>query len=63
LFSLVAGTISLITQVLLYVWMEESNSVRVTFTFVTLFAVLPLLHLVPRPKASNKSIATGSINT
>ncbi|KAI0298222.1 hypothetical protein BC826DRAFT_998611 [Russula brevipes] len=64
LFSLVAGTVSLITQVLLYVWMEESNSVRVTFTFVTLFAVLPLLHLVPRPKASNKSNnSIGSINT
>ncbi|KAH9977468.1 hypothetical protein BJV74DRAFT_888447 [Russula compacta] len=53
LFSLVAGFISLIVQVLLYVWLEESNSVRITFTFITLFAVLPLLHLIPLPPRRN----------
>ena len=47
LFSLVASTISLITQLLLYIWLEESDSVRITLTFISLFAVLPLLHLVP----------------
>jgi MFS-type transporter involved in bile tolerance (Atg22 family) len=50
LFSLVAGTISLITQLLLYIWLEESDSVRITLTFISLFAVLPLLHLVPLPR-------------
>jgi len=55
LFSLVVGTICLVTQVLLYIWLAESNSVRITLTFVSIFAVLPLLHLVPRPEASTKS--------
>ncbi|KAI0271228.1 hypothetical protein BGY98DRAFT_1100289 [Russula aff. rugulosa BPL654] len=50
LFSLIAGTISLITQVLLFIWLEESDSVRITLTFISLFAVLPLLHLVPLPR-------------
>jgi hypothetical protein len=49
LFSLVAGTISLLTQLLLYIWLEEPDSVRITLTFISLFAVLPLLHLVPLP--------------
>jgi len=55
LFSLIAGTISLITQLLLYIWLEESNSVRITLTFISLFAVLPLLHLVPRPQGSGNN--------
>ncbi|KAI0247275.1 hypothetical protein BJV78DRAFT_1133637, partial [Lactifluus subvellereus] len=54
LFSLIAGTISLLTQVLLYVWLEESNSVKITVSFIALFTVLPLLHLIPRPGSSNK---------
>jgi len=53
LFSLIAAAISLITQMLLYIWLEESNSVRVTLTLITLFAVMPLFHLVPRPKGGN----------
>jgi len=61
LFSLVVGTISLVTQVLLYIWLAESNSVRITLTFVTIFAVLPLLHLVPRPQDSNKSQGVTSV--
>ncbi len=62
LFSLVAGTISLITQLLLYIWLEESDSVRITLTFISLFAVLPLLHLVPRPRGSGTSNKNGIIN-
>jgi uncharacterized membrane protein YagU involved in acid resistance len=64
LFSLIAGTISLITQLLLYIWLEESNSVRITLTFISLFAVLPLLHLVPRPQGSGTNIISphGIIN-
>ena len=54
LFSLVAGTISLLTQVLLYVWLEESNSVKITVSCIALFTVLPLLHLVPYPWPSKK---------
>jgi hypothetical protein len=53
LFSLVASTVSLITQLLLYIWLEESDSVRITLTFISLFAVMPLLHLVPRPQGAS----------
>ena len=53
LFSLIAAASSLITQMLLYSWPEESNSVRITLTFITLFSVMPLLHLVPRPKGGS----------
>jgi hypothetical protein len=63
LFSLVVGTMSLITQLLLYVWLEESDSVRITLTFISLFAVLPLLHLVPRPQGSGKIAPQGVINS
>jgi len=63
LFCLVAGTISLITQVLLYVWLEESDSVRITLTFISLFAVLPLLHLVPRPQGRGKLSPHGIMNS
>ncbi|KAH9169364.1 hypothetical protein EDB89DRAFT_2073054 [Lactarius sanguifluus] len=50
LFSLVAGVASLITQVLLYVWLEEPNSVRITVSIIAVFIVLPLVHLiVPLP--------------
>ena len=53
-FSLIAGTISLITQIILYVWLEESNSVRITLTILTVFAVLPLVHLIPFPSRGAK---------
>jgi len=66
LFSLAAGIISLITQLLLYIWLEESDSVRITITFISLFAVVPLLHLVPRPQDSgnsnNTNISHGIMN-
>ncbi|KAH9056283.1 hypothetical protein EDB87DRAFT_1257901 [Lactarius vividus] len=47
LFSLIAGTVSLIIQVLIYVWLEESKSVRTTLTVITVLAVVPLVHLMP----------------
>ncbi|KAF8263380.1 hypothetical protein EI94DRAFT_593075 [Lactarius quietus] len=42
-FSLIAGTVSFITQVLLYVWLEEPNSVRIVVSIITVFVVLPLV--------------------
>ncbi|KAH9056289.1 hypothetical protein EDB87DRAFT_1258240 [Lactarius vividus] len=54
LFSLVAGIISFITQILIYVWLEESKSVRITLTVITVFAVLPLVHLIPFPPGRGK---------
>ena len=42
-----------ITQMLLYIWLEEPNSVRITLTFITLFSVMPSLHLVPRPNGGS----------
>lgn len=44
--SLIVGTISLITQVLLYGWLEESILVKGTLLIVMAFAVLFLDHLV-----------------
>ncbi|KAH9030492.1 hypothetical protein EDB85DRAFT_1425799 [Lactarius pseudohatsudake] len=48
-FSLIAGMASLIIQVLLYVWLEEPNSVRITVSIITVFVVLPLVHIIPHP--------------
>ena len=53
-FSLIAATVSLITQVLLYVWLEEPNSVRITVSIITVFVVLPLVLLIPLPLRSDK---------
>jgi hypothetical protein len=56
-FSLIAGTASLITQVLLYVWLEEPNSVRITVSIITVFVVLPLVHIIlllPLPLGAGK---------
>ncbi|KAI9463950.1 hypothetical protein BJY52DRAFT_876783 [Lactarius psammicola] len=58
MFSLIAGTISLITQALLYVWLEEPNSVRITVSIITVFVVLPLVHLIPLPLGSGKRHST-----
>ena len=44
--SLIVGTISLIAQVLLYGWLEESILVKGTLLIVMAFAVLFLDHLV-----------------
>ncbi|KAH9009580.1 hypothetical protein EDB84DRAFT_1658380, partial [Lactarius hengduanensis] len=54
LFSLIAGTVSLITQVLIYVSLEESKPVIITLTVITVFAVLPLVHLVPPSSGRGK---------
>lgn len=53
-FSLIAGIISLITQILIYIWLEESNAVRITLSILTVFAILPLVHLVPFPSRCGK---------
>lgn len=52
--SLIAGIISLITQLLIYIWLEESNSVRITLSILTVFAILPLVHLIPFPSRCGK---------
>jgi hypothetical protein len=54
LFSLIAGIVSLLAQVLLYVMLEESPAAKITLSVVGLYAVLPLLHLIPRPWGSNR---------
>ena len=59
-FSLIAGAVSLLTQMLLYIWLEESNSVRITLSLIGLFAVLPFIHLIPRPgRNKRRSIISG----
>ncbi|KAH9056300.1 hypothetical protein EDB87DRAFT_1687627 [Lactarius vividus] len=42
--SLIGATVIPIAQVLLYVWLEESNAVRITLTGIAVFALLPLTH-------------------
>ncbi|KAH9023324.1 hypothetical protein EDB85DRAFT_1870811, partial [Lactarius pseudohatsudake] len=37
------------SRVLLYVWLEEPNSVRITVSIITVFVVLPLVHIIPHP--------------
>ncbi|KAH9035760.1 hypothetical protein EDB85DRAFT_1862769, partial [Lactarius pseudohatsudake] len=60
LFSLIAGTVSLIIQVLIYVSLEESKPVIITLTVITVFAVLPLVHLVPLSSGRGKRYSFGS---
>ncbi|KAI9463948.1 hypothetical protein BJY52DRAFT_1250497 [Lactarius psammicola] len=40
--------------VLLYVWLEEPNSVRITLPIITVFVVLPLVHFIQLPLGSDK---------
>ncbi|KAH9018217.1 hypothetical protein EDB83DRAFT_2320969 [Lactarius deliciosus] len=54
LFSLIAGTVSLIIQLLVYVWLEESKPVRIALTVIVAFAVLPLVHLIPLSSGRGK---------
>ncbi|KAH8976725.1 hypothetical protein EDB86DRAFT_3094681 [Lactarius hatsudake] len=54
LFSLIAGAVSLTIQVLIHVSLEESRPVRITLTVITVFAVLPLVHLVPLSSGRGK---------
>ena len=44
--SVIAGTISLIAQVLLYGWLEASIFVRATLSVILAFAVLFLEHAI-----------------
>ncbi|KAH8980110.1 hypothetical protein EDB92DRAFT_1976220 [Lactarius akahatsu] len=60
LFSLIAGTLSLTIQVLIYVSLEESKPVRITLAVITVFAVLPLVHLVPLSSGRRKRYSSGS---
>jgi len=46
MFSLGAGIVLPIAQVLLYVWLEEPNTVGITLSIITLFAVLPSVCLI-----------------
>ncbi|KAN0139306.1 hypothetical protein V8E53_002807 [Lactarius tabidus] len=53
-FSLIAGTVSFMTQVLLYVWLGEPNYVRIIVSIITVFVVLPLVYLIPFLSCSGK---------
>ena len=44
--SVIAGTLSLVAQVLLYGWLEESIFVRVTLSVILAFAVLFLEYVI-----------------
>ncbi|KAH9035756.1 hypothetical protein EDB85DRAFT_2143508 [Lactarius pseudohatsudake] len=63
LFSLIAGTVSLIIQVLIYVSLEESKPVMITLTVITVFAVLPLVYLVPLSSGRGKRHSFGSTSS
>ncbi|KAH9049832.1 hypothetical protein EDB83DRAFT_2226738 [Lactarius deliciosus] len=52
--SLIAGTVSLIIQVLVYIWLEESKPIRIALTVIVVFAVLPLVHLMPLSSGRGK---------
>jgi len=60
LFSLAAGVACLVTQILIYVWIEEPLSVQITVSCVAGFGVLPLLHFIPMavsPSSRRSSMA------
>ncbi|KAH9037760.1 hypothetical protein EDB84DRAFT_1480526 [Lactarius hengduanensis] len=52
--SLIGATVIPIAQVLLYVWFEESNTIRITLTAITVFALLPLVQLIPFPSGRGR---------
>ena len=58
LFSLTAGVACFVTQILIYIWIEEPLSVQVMASCVAGFGVLPLLHFIPMavsPSPSRRS--------
>ncbi|KAI0259384.1 hypothetical protein BC834DRAFT_635958 [Gloeopeniophorella convolvens] len=55
LFSLMAAVACLVTQILIYVWIEESLSVQITVSCVACFGILPLLHFVPMTRSNRRS--------
>jgi len=54
--SLIGGITLPIAQVLLFVWFEESNAVRISLSIITVFAALPLVtvSLTPLPSGSDR---------
>ncbi|KAH9037759.1 hypothetical protein EDB84DRAFT_1560513 [Lactarius hengduanensis] len=50
--SLIGATILPIAQVLFYVWLEESNSVRITVSIIAVFAALPIVFLIALPSCN-----------
>ncbi|KAF8265869.1 hypothetical protein EI94DRAFT_1734406 [Lactarius quietus] len=44
--SLIGGIFLPIVQVLLYVWLEESDAVKFTLSIITLFAMLPIVFVL-----------------
>ncbi|KAI9435123.1 hypothetical protein H4582DRAFT_1973032 [Lactarius indigo] len=58
--SLIGATILPIAQVLLYVWLEESNSVRIAVSVITMFAALPMVFFIPLPSSKGKRHSTFS---
>jgi hypothetical protein len=44
---LVISVLCLPTQILLYIWDQERDSIRVAISVVGVFAMLPLLHFFP----------------
>lgn len=64
LFSLAAGVACFVTQILIYVWIEETLSVQITASCVAGFGVLPLLHFIPMavsPASRRSSVVRTSI--
>ncbi|KAN0135052.1 hypothetical protein V8E53_006943, partial [Lactarius tabidus] len=54
--SVIGGIVLPAVQVLLYVWLEESNAVRFTLSIITLFAMLPIVFvLLPSPCSDKHS--------
>jgi hypothetical protein len=57
--SVIGGIVLPTVQVLLYVWLEESNVVRFTLSVITLFAMLPIVFvLLPSPGSDKHSIVS-----
>ena len=59
LLSLIGGVILPVAQVLLYVWLEESNTVRLFLSVITLFALLPIVFvLLPSSNGKHSIVST-----
>ncbi|KAI0341235.1 hypothetical protein BDW22DRAFT_338892 [Trametopsis cervina] len=46
--TMLAMTFSILTQILLYIWLQESRSIQITATIVVAFSAAPLLYFIPR---------------
>ncbi|KAI0263579.1 hypothetical protein BC834DRAFT_971263 [Gloeopeniophorella convolvens] len=47
LFTLVVSVLSLLVQIMLYIWLQEKNAMKVTISIASVFGMLPLLHFLP----------------